>query len=65
MRREIEINGCIEIPPEMTKNEFEDAFLALIETKGWRFGGVFNEIVDGYYTNPDGSKGKHVLEDLD
>lgn len=65
MRKEIEINGCIEIPPEMTMDEFEDAFLALIESKGWYFGGGFNEIVDGCYTNLDGSKGKHVLEDLD
>jgi len=25
--------------------------------------GGFNEIVDGYYINPDGTKGKSVLED--
>ena len=37
MRKEIEINGCIEIPPEMT--------------------------VDGYYMNPDGTRGKFVLDD--
>lgn len=65
MRKEIEINGCIEIPPEMTMDAFTDAFLELIESKGWFFGGGFNEIIDGYYVNPDGSRGKRVLEDMD
>ena len=48
MRKEIEINGCIEIPPEMTMDEFFDAFIDWIESKGWYFGGGFREIVDGY-----------------
>ena len=64
MRKEMEVTGCIEIPPEMTMDEFTDEFLKLMETKGWFFGGGFKEIVDGYYINPDGTKGKHVLEDL-
>lgn len=63
MRKEIEINGCIEIPPEMTMDKFCDAFIELIESKGWYFGGGFREIVDGYYMNPDGTRGKSVLED--
>lgn len=65
MSKEIEIKGCIEIPPEMTMAEFEKTFLEFVESKSWYFGGGFNEIVDGYYKNPDGSKGKSVLEDLD
>ena len=60
MRKEIEINGCIEIPPEMTIDEFYDAFIGFIESKGWFFGGGFQEIIDGYYILPDGTKGKHV-----
>ena len=63
MRREIEINGCIEIPPEMTVDEFYDAFIELIESRGWYFGGGFREIVDGYYMNSDGTRGKFVLDD--
>ena len=63
MCREIEINGCIEIPPEMTMDEFTDAFIELIESRGWYFGGGFREIVDGYYMNPDGTRGKFVLDD--
>ena len=63
MRKEIEINGCIEIPPEITLDEFYDAFIELIESRGWYFGGGFREIVDGYYVNPDGSRGKYVLDD--
>lgn len=65
MEKEIEISGCFEIPPEMTMDEFIDAFIELIESKGWYFGGGFKEIIDGHYINPDGSKGKSVLEDSD
>ena len=64
MRKEIEIGGCVEIPPEMTKDEFIDSFIAFIESRGWHFGGGFREIVDDYYINADGSRGPHVLEDL-
>ena len=60
MRKEIEINGCIEIPPEMTLDEFENEFIKWVESKGWFFGGGFREIADGYYILPDGSKGKSV-----
>ncbi len=63
MRKEIEINGCVAIPCEISIDEFTDAFIEWIESKGWCFGGGFNEIVDGYYINPDGTKGKSVLED--
>ena len=63
MRREMEINGCIEIPPEMTMDEFTDVFIEMIESKGWYFGGGFQEIVDGYYMNPDGTRGKFILDD--
>lgn len=65
MQKEIEIDGCVEIPNEMTIDEFTCAFIEFIESKGWYFGGGFKEIIDGYYVNPDGSKGKCVLEDLD
>ena len=35
MRKEKEINGCIEIPFEKIMDEFTNAFIELIETKGW------------------------------
>ena len=63
MRKEFEINGCIEVPPEMTADEFFDAFIEMIEAKGWFFGGDFREIVDGVYVNPDGTMGKSVLDE--
>ena len=63
MRKEIEINGCVEIPPEMTIDEFHSFFIEFVESKGWCFGGGFREIVDGYYVNRDGTKGKHVTEE--
>ena len=63
MRKEIEINGCVEIAPEMTMDEFECAFIEFTEAKGWCFGGGLREIVDGYYVNRDGTKGKAVGEE--
>ena len=64
MRKEIEICGCVEVPPDMTVDGFTDAFIEWIESKGWYFGGGFQEIVDGYYVNADGTLGKAVLEDF-
>lgn len=58
-RKEIEIQGCIEVPPDTTMDEFIDPFLAWVESKGLSFGG-FREIVDGHYVNLDGSPGKRV-----
>ena len=49
MRKEFEINGCIEVQAEITEDEFFDAFI--------------NEIQDVYYILPDGTKEKSVLED--
>ena len=63
MRKEIEINGCVEIAPEMTMDEFESAFIEFIESKGWYFSGGFREIIDGFYINTDGTKGKHVSDE--
>ena len=63
MRKEIQINGCVEIPYDISIDEFTDVFIEWIESKGWYFGGGFDEIADGYYVNPDGTKGKPVLED--
>ena len=63
MRKEMEITGCIEIPPEMTLDEFTDTFIEWIESKGWYFGGGFREIIDGYYILPDGSKEKSVSDE--
>ena len=63
MRKEMEIIGCVEVPCEITLDEFTDAFIEFIESKGWYFGGGFREIQDGYYILPDRSKGKYVLEE--
>jgi hypothetical protein len=63
MIKEIEINGCVEIPPEMTMDEVCDAFIEFVESKGWYFGGGFSEIIDGHYVNPDGTKVKSVADE--
>ena len=63
MRKEIEIQGCVEVSPEIDIDHFTDEFIKWVESKGWSFGGGFSEIIDGYYVMPDGSKGKSVLDD--
>ena len=33
MRKEFEINGCIEVQAEITEDEFFDAFIQFVESK--------------------------------
>ena len=63
MIKEIEIQGCVEIPPQIDKDAFIREFLLWIDEKGWRFGGDFKEIADGYYIMPDGSRGRSISEE--
>lgn len=63
MIKEIEIQGCIEIPPEISQDEVLDKFIEFIEANGWSFGGGVRTIVDGYYINGNGAKGRHVLDE--
>ena len=62
-RKLFEINGTVEVPPELTEDEFWDTFIEFIELHGWSFGGGINMIVDDYYINDDGSQGKYVLDE--
>lgn len=63
MRKEFEIQGCVEVPIELSEDEFYNKFITFIESNNWSFGGGINQIIDGFYINPDGTKGKHVLDE--
>ena len=39
MRKEFEIQGCVEVPMELSKDEFWHKFIDLIEANNWSFGG--------------------------
>ena len=54
-RKEIEIQGCVEVPMELSQDEFFDQFISFLETNHWSFGGGMRTIVDGYYLNEDGT----------
>ena len=56
MERYIEIGGCVEIPDDISIDDFGEAFLAFVEARGWHFGGGFREVIDGYYVRPDGTR---------
>lgn len=45
-RNTFEIQGCISIEPDMTHDEFMEAFLEFIASKGWSFGGGTKEVED-------------------
>ena len=62
MIKEIEIQGCVTVPEEVSGDDFIDKFLAFIEENNWSFGGGYRTIIDGYYMNEDGTRGKHVLD---
>lgn len=62
MIKEIEIQGCVTVPKDVSMDDFIDKFIAFIEENGWSFGGGYRTIVDGYYINSDGTKGASVLD---
>lgn len=45
MRREFEINGCIEVPMELSEDEFLDKFIDFVEASNWYFGGTYLTIM--------------------
>ena len=51
MTKEIEINGCVTIPMELTHNDFSKLFIEFINSNGWCFGGGTKVIIDGEYVN--------------
>lgn len=63
MRKEFEINGCIEVPMALSEDEFWNKFIDFIEDNNWYFGGGIKEIIDGFYINEDGTKGEHCLDE--
>lgn len=62
MIKEIEIQGCVTVPEEVSMDDFIDKFIAFIEENKWSFGGGYRTIVDGYYINDDGTKGEYVFD---
>ncbi len=63
MIKEIEIQGCVTVPEEVSMGEFIDKFIAFIEKNEWSFGGGYKTIIDGYYMNGDGTRGKSILDE--
>ena len=59
-RKEFEFQACVEVPMELSENEFLDRLLMFMEENGWSFGGGVRTIVDGCYLNEDGTPGKPV-----
>lgn len=64
-RKEFEVQGCVEVPMELSEDQFLDRFLMFIEENCWSFGGGVRTIVDGYYINEDGTPGKPVWPEED
>lgn len=62
MIKEIEIHGCVTVPEEISEDDFINKFIAFIEENGWSFGGGFCTIIDGYYVNADGTRGKEAFD---
>ena len=53
MTHEIEIDGCLNVPTNVSLDDVIDEFLAFIENRGWYFGGGFNEFKDVYSESID------------
>ena len=44
MSKEISLSGCVEVQDDVTVDDFYDAFIAFVESKGWFFGGGIYEL---------------------
>lgn len=64
-RKEFEFQGCVEVPMELSEDQFLDLFLTFIEANHWSFGGGVRTIVDGRYLNEDGTPGEPVWPEED
>lgn len=53
MTHEIEIDGCLNVPTDVSLNDVVDEFLAFIDNHGWYFGGGFNEFKDDHCESID------------
>lgn len=62
MIKEIEIQGCVTVPEEISMDDFIDKFISFIEENNWSFGGGYRTIIDGYYIKEDGARGERVLD---
>lgn len=53
--KEIEIQGCITVPAEISMDTVLDSFIDWVEDSGWLFGGGFRELSaeESGYTNAD------------
>lgn len=64
MDKEFKIIGCFSyVPDDMTPDEFLDIIIEFADSKRWGFTGEILEIIDGYYINEDGTRGKYLLDD--
>ncbi len=55
MGKIIEIDGCVEVPNEVTVDDFLDLFIEFVESHDWYFGGGVQELPD--VADSDGSDG--------
>lgn len=55
MGKIIEIDGCVEVPDEVTVDDFLDLFIEFVESHDWYFGGGVRELPD--IADSDGSDG--------
>lgn len=59
------IEGCIIVNNNDEKIEVEKQIKTFAKANNLSFDFKFSEIIDGYYMNEDGSRGRHVLDQDD
>lgn len=63
MADSISINICISMDYFVDTKEVYNSFTDFLEKNKWSYQGTFKKIMDGYYINEDGSKGKYCMDD--
>ena len=58
MSKEIVLNGCVEIPDDVSEETFCDAFIEFVESHGWYYGGGIYEYDEKRDGNTDSGESK-------
>lgn len=57
------IGGCITKDENISKEDIESKIRRFFKANNMKIECQFREIIDGYYINEDGTRGKHVLDE--
>lgn len=63
-KKAFEVSIGVIVEEEQTYDSFYEKYNGFMSSSYWKYDGEIKEVIDGYYINRDGTRGKHVLDDM-